>query len=79
MLARDGFVQGIVFAPLNKHSLRLAGMQEEDELRFMQGLFDVRGFVCEFNITGALWTSRVTSRPCSLTQGRSIRWFSTWW
>ena len=60
-LARDGFIDGIVFAPLNKHALRLAGMQEEDELRFMQGLFGVRGFTCEFNITGALWTSRVTS------------------
>jgi 4-hydroxythreonine-4-phosphate dehydrogenase len=60
-LARDGAVQGIVFAPLNKHSLRLAGMQEEDELRYMQGLFGVRGFTCEFNITDGLWTSRVTS------------------
>jgi 4-hydroxythreonine-4-phosphate dehydrogenase len=60
-LAREGFVDGIVFAPLNKHSLRLAGMQEEDELRFMQGLFGVRGFTCEFNITDGLWTSRVTS------------------
>jgi 4-hydroxythreonine-4-phosphate dehydrogenase len=60
-LARDGAVQGIVFAPLNKHSLRMAGMQEEDELRFMQGLFGVRSFTCEFNITDSLWTSRVTS------------------
>jgi 4-hydroxythreonine-4-phosphate dehydrogenase len=60
-LARDGLVDGIVFAPLNKHSLRLAGMQEEDELRFMQGLFGVRDFTCEFNITDGLWTSRVTS------------------
>jgi len=60
-LARDGQVQGIVFAPLNKHSLRLAGMEQEDELRYMQDLFGVRGFTCEFNITDALWTSRVTS------------------
>jgi 4-hydroxythreonine-4-phosphate dehydrogenase len=60
-LAREGFVDGIVFAPLNKHALRLAGMQEEDELRFMQGLFGVRNFTCEFNITDGLWTSRVTS------------------
>jgi 4-hydroxythreonine-4-phosphate dehydrogenase len=60
-LARDGLIDGIVFAPLNKHSLRLAGMQEEDELRFMQGRFAVPGFVCEFNITDRLWTSRVTS------------------
>jgi 4-hydroxythreonine-4-phosphate dehydrogenase len=60
-LARDGLVDAILFAPLNKHSLRLAGMQEEDELRFMQARFGVESFVCEFNITDALWTSRVTS------------------
>lgn len=60
-LAREGIVDGIVFAPLNKHSLRLAGMQQEDELRYMQERFAVRGFTCEFNITDQLWTSRVTS------------------
>nr|WP_240980189.1 4-hydroxythreonine-4-phosphate dehydrogenase PdxA [Ramlibacter agri] len=59
--AQRGVVDGIVYAPLNKHSLRLAGMAEEDELRFLQACFSGRGFVCEFNITGALWTSRVTS------------------
>ena len=60
-LAREGAVDGIVFAPLNKHSLRLAGMHEEDELRYLQELFAVQGFTCEFNITDGLWTSRVTS------------------
>jgi 4-hydroxythreonine-4-phosphate dehydrogenase len=60
-LADAGVVQGIVFAPLNKHSLRMAGMQEEDELRYMQGRFGVHGFTCEFNITDSLWTARVTS------------------
>jgi 4-hydroxythreonine-4-phosphate dehydrogenase len=60
-LAKQGAVQAILFAPLNKHSLRLAGMQEEDELRYMQELFGVQGFTCEFNITDTLWTSRVTS------------------
>ena len=59
--ARAGQVQGIVFAPLNKHSLRLAGMTQEDELRYLAERLAVRSFVCEFNITGALWTSRVTS------------------
>ncbi len=54
-------VGGIVFAPFNKHSLRLGGLTQEDELRHMQEQLDVRGFVCEFNITGQLWTSRVTS------------------
>ncbi|MFN0185756.1 MAG: PdxA family protein, partial [Aquabacterium sp.] len=59
--ALQGHVQAIVFAPLNKHALRLGGLQQEDELRHLQQCFDVRGFVCEFNITGGLWTSRVTS------------------
>lgn len=56
-----GVVDGIVFAPLNKHSLRLGGLAHEDELRYMQDRFAVKSFVCEFNITGSLWTSRVTS------------------
>jgi 4-hydroxythreonine-4-phosphate dehydrogenase len=59
--ARRGQVDGIVFAPLNKHSLRLAGMTHEDELRLLADRLEVPGFVCEFNITGGLWTSRVTS------------------
>ncbi|MEO5671247.1 MAG: 4-hydroxythreonine-4-phosphate dehydrogenase PdxA [Ramlibacter sp.] len=59
--AREGIVDGIVFAPLNKHSLRLGGMTHEDELRYMQERFGVDSFVCEFNITDQLWTSRVTS------------------
>ena len=59
--ARAGHVQGIVFAPLNKHNLRLAGMTQEDELRYLAERLSVPGFVCEFNITGDLWTSRVTS------------------
>jgi len=59
--ARDGRVDAIVFAPLNKHALRLAGMTHEDELRLLQQQFGVDGFVSEFNITGTLWTSRVTS------------------
>ena len=54
-------VDALLFAPLNKHSLRLGGLQQEDELRFMQERFGINHFVCEFNITGALWTSRVTS------------------
>jgi 4-hydroxythreonine-4-phosphate dehydrogenase len=56
-----GDAQGIVFAPFNKHSLRLGGLDEEDELRWMATRWRVPGFVCEFNITGELWTSRVTS------------------
>jgi 4-hydroxythreonine-4-phosphate dehydrogenase len=56
-----GLADGIVFAPLNKHSLRLGGLTQEDELRHLQQAMGVDGFVCEFNITQGLWTSRVTS------------------
>ena len=59
--AKRGEVDGIVFAPLNKHAMRLGGLEQEDELRYLQETFGVAGFVSEFNITGALWTSRVTS------------------
>ena len=59
--ARRNDVDAIVFAPLNKHALRLAGLAQEDELRYLQEFFGIQGFVSEFNITGALWTSRVTS------------------
>ena len=60
-VVKQGLADGIVFAPLNKHSLRLGGLTHEDELRYMQERFAVPGFVCEFNITKGLWTSRVTS------------------
>ncbi|MDM0004559.1 4-hydroxythreonine-4-phosphate dehydrogenase PdxA [Variovorax sp. J22G73] len=61
LVVRRGQADAIVFAPLNKHSLRLGGLVHEDELRYMQERFAVKGFVCEFNLTGSLWTSRVTS------------------
>jgi len=57
----DGHLDGVTFAPLNKGAMRLAGLAHEDELRLLQSLLGVEGFVCEFNVTGRLWTSRVTS------------------
>jgi len=59
--AKRGEIDGIVFAPLNKHAMRLGGLAHEDELRYLQEKFAVADFVSEFNVTGALWTSRVTS------------------
>jgi len=56
-----GHLDGIVFAPLNKAAMRLGGLEHEDEQRYLQHVFGVGDFVCEFNVTGALWTSRVTS------------------
>jgi 4-hydroxythreonine-4-phosphate dehydrogenase len=59
--AMAGHLDGIVFAPLNKAAMRLGGLEHEDEQRYLQHVFGVEGFVCEFNVTGSLWTSRVTS------------------
>ena len=74
----QGAAQAIVFAPFNKHSLRLGGLQQEDELRYLAERLAVAGFVCEFNITGALWTSRVTShvplrQVADLISARAVR------
>lgn len=80
-LATDAILRGevdaLLFAPFNKHSLRLGGLRQEDELRYMQERLGVEGFVCEFNITKNLWTSRVTSHvPISdvagLITGRGV-------
>ncbi|HVL58274.1 MAG TPA: 4-hydroxythreonine-4-phosphate dehydrogenase PdxA, partial [Burkholderiaceae bacterium] len=59
--ATAGHLDGLVFAPLNKAAMRLGGLEHEDEQRYLQQVFGVGGFVCEFNVTGPLWTSRVTS------------------
>ncbi|KAI1614300.1 4-hydroxythreonine-4-phosphate dehydrogenase [Exophiala viscosa] len=60
-LAKAGDIDAIVFAPLNKTSLHLAGMTEEDELRWFAKQLDYAGTTSEINIAGALWTARVTS------------------
>lgn len=60
-LARSGHVDAVLFAPLNKQALHLAGFGFEDELRWMADLLDYDGYVTEFNVLDELWTSRVTS------------------
>lgn len=60
-LWRAGEVDGMVFAPLNKTSLKKAGMTEEDELRWFANQLDFKGTTSEINIAGPLWTARVTS------------------
>ncbi|NIJ04814.1 4-hydroxythreonine-4-phosphate dehydrogenase PdxA [Frigoribacterium faeni] len=56
-----GEVDALVFAPLNKSSLHLAGMTEQDEMRWFENRLDVAGTVTELNAMAGLWTSRVTS------------------
>ena len=54
-------IDAIVFAPLNKQAMKLAGMKQADELHYFADLLGYRGRVSEINICGKLWTSRVTS------------------
>lgn len=60
-MVQAGDIDGIVFAPLNKSSLKLAGMTEEDELRWFANQLAFTGTTSEINIAGPLWTGRVTS------------------
>jgi 4-hydroxythreonine-4-phosphate dehydrogenase len=56
-----GQVDGVVFAPLNKQAMRLAGLKQEDELEYVAEHLGVQEPVCELNMLDGLWTSRVTS------------------
>lgn len=60
-LAKAGEVDAILFAPLNKSSLHLAGMTQSDELRWFEEVLGVEGFTSELNVVPSLWTARVTS------------------
>jgi 4-hydroxythreonine-4-phosphate dehydrogenase len=56
-----GQVEGVVFAPLNKQAMRMAGLAQEDELEYVAEHLGVHEPVCELNMLDGLWTSRVTS------------------
>ncbi|MCX4830113.1 4-hydroxythreonine-4-phosphate dehydrogenase PdxA [Streptomyces sp. NBC_01016] len=60
-LARTGEVGAMLFAPLNKSSLHLAGMTQSDELRWFEEELGVDSFTSELNVVPGLWTARVTS------------------
>lgn len=60
-LVKAGKVGAIVFTPLNKTSLHLAGMNEEDELRWFAQQLEFEGTTSELNVLDGLWTARVTS------------------
>ena len=63
-------IDAIVFAPLNKQAMKLAGMKQSDELHYFADLLAHEGRVSEINICGKLWTSRVTSHiPLSAVSG----------
>jgi 4-hydroxythreonine-4-phosphate dehydrogenase len=56
-----GRTDAVLFGPLNKTSLHMAGMAHNDELHWFAELLGFDGPFCEFNVMDNLWTSRVTS------------------
>jgi 4-hydroxythreonine-4-phosphate dehydrogenase len=58
---RGGATDAILFGPLNKASLHLAGLAHNDELHWFAERLGCAGPFCEFNVLDGLWTSRVTS------------------
>jgi 4-hydroxythreonine-4-phosphate dehydrogenase len=58
---QGGKIDAIVFAPLNKQAMKLAGMKQSDELHYFADFLGHQSRVSEINICGKLWTSRVTS------------------
>ncbi|MEJ8570424.1 4-hydroxythreonine-4-phosphate dehydrogenase PdxA [Microbaculum marinum] len=59
--ANRGEIDAIVYAPLNKQAMWLAGHTAIDELHFFADRLGVDTFTCELNKQGRVWTSRVTS------------------
>ncbi|MDR1430773.1 MAG: 4-hydroxythreonine-4-phosphate dehydrogenase PdxA, partial [Propionibacteriaceae bacterium] len=58
---KAGRADAVVFGPLNKSSLHLAGMSEPDELRWLEKACGSSAPVSEVNVGAAFWTARVTS------------------
>ncbi len=59
--AKDGKVDGIVFAPFNKESMHLAGCEHYSELELFKEQFGRPDITGEFNVLDGMWLARVTS------------------
>ncbi|MCL4132518.1 UNVERIFIED_CONTAM: hypothetical protein GTU68_055865 [Idotea baltica] len=60
-LAIAGLVDGILFAPFNKGAMTSAGLNAEDEHRYMARYLGYTGYHSEINVLDDLMTTRVTS------------------
>ena len=60
-LAQSNTIDGILFAPFNKAALTLAGLNAEDEHRYMARYLGFEGYHSEINVLDGLMTTRVTS------------------
>jgi 4-hydroxythreonine-4-phosphate dehydrogenase len=54
-------IDALVYAPLNKGAMKMAGMAEEDEMHFMATQLGYSGYMSEINECDGLCTTRVTS------------------
>lgn len=57
----DGLVDGVVFAPFNKASLRASGLAGGDTIDFLAGEWGAVDTLREMSVARGLWTTRVTS------------------
>ncbi|MEM1430382.1 MAG: 4-hydroxythreonine-4-phosphate dehydrogenase PdxA [Pseudomonadota bacterium] len=60
-LAQAGLVDGVMFAPFNKAAMTAAGLNAEDEHRYMARYLGFTGYHSEINVLDDLMTTRVTS------------------
>lgn len=60
-LASEGKVDGVLFGPFNKAALTSAGLNAEDEHRYMARRLGFSGYHGEINVLDDLMTTRVTS------------------
>lgn len=60
-LTSSGQTDAMVFAPLNKESLHLAGMTHGAEVDWFAERIGYEGYSCEINVLEEVWTARVTS------------------
>lgn len=60
-LAQAGKVDGVLFGPFNKSALTSAGLNAEDEHRYMARYLGFTGYHSEINVLDDLMTTRVTS------------------
>ncbi len=58
---RAGHIDALVFAPLNKQAMKIAGLQLEDEMHYLANCLGFSGMCSEINAADRLWTTRVTS------------------
>ena len=56
-----GEIDALVYAPLNKQAMKLAGLAQEDEMHFLAHELGFTGLCSEINVAANLWTTRVTS------------------